>query len=69
MCSRHSFSPACLEPTRTGVGFPGAKVDREVGVRTQEPLDQRRGEMARREWDKRESGAVQKGTGKGRRGK
>ncbi len=25
--------------------------------------------MARREWDKRESGAVQKGTGKGRRGK
>ena len=27
------------------------------------------GEMARREWDKIESGAVQKGTGKGSRGK
>ena len=27
------------------------------------------GEMARREWDKSESGAVQNGTGKGRRGK
>ena len=69
MWSRHTFSLACLEPTRTGVGSPGAKTEREVGVRTQEPEDCRRGEMARREWDKRESGAVQKGTGKGRRGK
>ncbi len=23
--SRHAFSPACLEPTRTGVGSPGEK--------------------------------------------
>ncbi len=38
-----------------------------VGVRRQEPEDWRRGEMARREWDKEESGwADQKGTGKGR---
>ena len=54
---------------RTGVGSPGAKMEREVGVRTQEPEDCRRWEMARREWDRSESGAVQKGTGKGRRGK
>ena len=37
--SRHTFSLACLEPTRTGVGSPGAKTEREVGVRTQEPED------------------------------
>jgi hypothetical protein len=28
MWSRHTFSPACLEPTRTGVGSPGAKMER-----------------------------------------
>ena len=39
MWSRHTFSLACLEPTRTGVGSPGAKMEREVGVRTQEPED------------------------------
>ncbi len=38
-----------------------------VGVRRQEPEDWRRGEMVRREWDKEESGADEKGTGKGRR--
>ena len=37
MWSRHTFSSACLEPTRTGVGSPGAKMESEVGVRTQEP--------------------------------
>ena len=39
MWSRHTFSLACLEPTRTGVGSPGAKMEREVGLRTQEPDD------------------------------
>ncbi len=39
MWSRHTFSLACLEPTRTGVGSPGAKMEREVGVRTHEPDD------------------------------
>ena len=39
MWSRHTFSLACLEPTRTGVGSPGAKMEREGGVRTQEPED------------------------------
>ena len=39
MWSRHTFSPACFEPTRTGVGSPGTKMEREVGVRTQEPED------------------------------
>ncbi len=33
MWSRHTFSPACLEPTKTGVGSPGAKIESEVGVR------------------------------------
>ena len=37
MWSRHAFSPACLEPTKMGVGSPGAKMEREVGVRTHEP--------------------------------
>jgi hypothetical protein len=39
-----------------------------MGVRRQDPEDWRIGEMARREWDKEESGADQKGTEKGRRG-
>ena len=39
MWSRHTFSPACLEPTRTGVWSPEAKMEREVGVRIQEPED------------------------------
>ena len=39
MWSRHTFSLACLEPTRTGFGSPGAKMEREVGVRTHEPED------------------------------
>ena len=39
MWSRHTFSPACFEPTRTGVGSPETKMEREVGVRTQEPED------------------------------
>ncbi len=69
MWSRHTFSLARLEPTRTGVGSPGTKMDSVVRVRRQEPEDWRRGEMARREWDKEESGADQKGTRKGRRGK
>ncbi len=37
MWSRHTFSLACSEPTRTGVGSPGAKIESEVGVRRQEP--------------------------------
>ncbi len=37
MWRRHTFSLACLEPTRTGVGSPGAKMEREVGVRRHEP--------------------------------
>ena len=37
MWSRHTFSPACFEPTRTGVGSPGAKMESEVGVSKQEP--------------------------------
>jgi hypothetical protein len=37
MCSRHKFSPACLKPTRTGVGSPGAKIESEVGVSSHEP--------------------------------
>ncbi len=37
MWSRHTFSLARLEPTRTGVGSPGAKMDSVmVGVRIQE---------------------------------
>ena len=39
MWSRHTFSLARLEPTRTGVGSPGAKIERVVGVRMQEPED------------------------------
>ncbi len=66
MWSRHTFSLACLEPTRTGVGSPGAKMERVVGVRRQEPEDWRNGEMARREWAKVESGADQKGIGQDR---
>ncbi len=27
MWSRHTFSLTCLEPTRTGVGSPGAKME------------------------------------------
>jgi hypothetical protein len=70
MWSRHTFSLARLEPTRTGVGSPGAKMKSVVGVRRQEPEDWRSGEMARREeWAREESGSDQKGTGKGRRGK
>ena len=69
MWSRHTFSLTRLEPTRTGVGSPGAKMESVVGVRRQEPEDWRRGEMARREWAREEPGADQKGTGKGRRGK
>ncbi len=45
------------------------KMESVVGVRRQEPEDWRSGEMARREWAREESGAEQKGTGKGRRGK
>ncbi len=37
MWSRHIFSLTRLEPTRTGVGSPGAKMDSVVGVRRQEP--------------------------------
>jgi hypothetical protein len=37
MWSRHKFSLTRLEPTRTGVGSPGAKLDSVVGVRRQEP--------------------------------
>ncbi len=37
MWSRHTFSPAYLEPTRTGVRSPGAKIESEVGVSIQEP--------------------------------
>ena len=43
MWSRHTCSPACLEPTRVGVGSPGAKMEREVGVRRDEPEVCRRG--------------------------
>jgi hypothetical protein len=64
MWSRHTFSLARLEPTRTGVGSTGAKMESVVGVRRQEVEAWRRGEMARREWDRAESGADQKGTGK-----
>ena len=39
MWSRHTFSLTRLEPTRTGVGSPGAKMERVVGVRRQEPED------------------------------
>ena len=49
MWSRHTFSLTRLEPTRTGVGSPGAKMESVVGVRRQEPEVWRRGEMARRE--------------------
>jgi hypothetical protein len=69
MWRRHIFSLTRLEPTRTGVGSPGAKMESVVGVRRQEPDDCRSGEMARREWAREESGADQKGTGKRRRGK
>jgi hypothetical protein len=69
MWSRHTLSLARLEPTRTGVGSPGAKMESVVGVRRQEPEDCSSGEIARREWAREESGADQKGTGKGRRGK
>ena len=69
MCSRHTFSLTRLEPTRMGVGSPGAKMDSVVGVRRQEPEVWRRGEMARRECEREVSGADQNGTGKGRRGK
>ena len=69
MWSRHTFSLTRLEPTRTGVGSPGAKMESVVGVRRQEPEVWRRGEMARRECEREVSGADQNGTGKGRRGK
>ena len=49
MWSRHTFSLTRLEPTRTGVGSPGAKMESVVGVRRQDPEVGRRGEMARRE--------------------
>jgi len=49
MWSRHTFSLTRLEPTRTGVGSPGAKMESVVGVRRQETEVWRRGEMARRE--------------------
>ena len=49
MWSHHTFSLTRLEPTRTGVGSPGAKMESVVGVRRQEPEVWRRGEMARRE--------------------
>jgi hypothetical protein len=39
MWSRHTFSLTRLEPTRTGVGSPGAKMESVVGVRRQEPED------------------------------
>ena len=69
MWSRHTFSLTRFEPTRTGVGSPGAKMESVVGVRRQEPEVWRRGEMARRELEREVSGADQNGTGKGRRGK
>ncbi len=65
MWSRYLFSPACLEPTRTGVGSPGAKIESEVGVRRHEPEVRRKGEIARRECERMVSGADQKGTGNG----
>ncbi len=37
MWSRHTFSLTRLEPTRTGFGSSGAKMDSVVGVRRQEP--------------------------------
>ncbi len=37
MWSRHTFSLTRLEPTRTGVGSPGANMESVVGVRRQEP--------------------------------
>jgi hypothetical protein len=37
MWSRYTFSLARLEPTRTGVRSPGAKMESVVGVRRQEP--------------------------------
>ena len=37
MWSRHTFSLTRLEPTRTGVGSPGAKMESVVGVRRQDP--------------------------------
>ena len=69
MWSRHTFSSACLEPARTDVGSPGAKIESEVGVRRHEPEVCRRGEIARSECERMESGLDQKGMGKGRRGK
>ena len=69
MWSRHTFSLACLEPTRTGVGSPVANIESEVGVRRHEPEVCRRGEIARSECERMESGADQNGTGNGRRGK
>ena len=37
MWRRHTFSLTRLEPTRTGVGSPGAKMESVVGVRRQDP--------------------------------
>ena len=37
MWSHHTFSMTRLEPTRTGVGSPGAKMESVVGVRRQDP--------------------------------
>ena len=37
MWSRHTFSLTRLEPTRMGVGSPGAKMESVVGVRRQDP--------------------------------
>ena len=49
MWRRHTFSLTRLEPTRTGVGSPGPKMESVVGVRRHDPEVGRRGEMARRE--------------------
>jgi hypothetical protein len=69
MWSRHTISLACLEPTRTSVASPGANIESEVGVRRYEPEICRKGEIARSECERMESGADQKSTGNGRRGK
>ncbi len=37
VASRHTFSLVRFEPTKTGVGSPGAKMERKVGVKRQEP--------------------------------
>ncbi len=37
MWSRHTFSLTRLEPKRTGVGSPGAKMESVMGVRRHDP--------------------------------